>query len=46
MEATQTIWRTDPELIVLVLLLDLSAAFDNISHKHLLEQFIKKELPL
>ena len=45
-ETTQTIWKIDTELIVSVLSLDLSAAFDNVSHERLLEQFTKKGLPL
>ena len=44
-EVTHTVWKTDPQLIVSVLNLDLSAAFDNVSQPRLLEAILKKGLP-
>jgi len=44
-ETTHTVWKRDPRLIVSIINLDLSAAFDNVSHPRLLEAILKKGLP-
>ena len=44
-ELTRAAWRVDPANIVSVLSLDLTGAFDNVSHPRLLETVQKKGLP-
>ena len=45
-ELARAAWHADPRNVVSILSLDLTGAFDNVSHDRLLETILKKGLPL
>jgi hypothetical protein len=44
-EQIKTVWANDPSLVASMLSLDISGAFDNVSHERLIHNILDAELP-